>query len=103
MVLREAGLDKGMRSTMYQALRERRQEIETYRMQRAMVPDGERGSYQHIVTPCPNRSQGQKRDGSEEREMGKKGKGRHDGLGGIEVGAEKSGGRDITREFVSLL
>jgi len=43
MVLREVGVEKGMRSTMYQALRERRQEIEMFRAQRGMEPVSERG------------------------------------------------------------
>ncbi|KAK5080528.1 hypothetical protein LTR70_008641 [Exophiala xenobiotica] len=40
MVLRESNPDTSMKGVMYRALRERRLEIEVWRMQKGMVPEG---------------------------------------------------------------
>jgi len=40
MVLRESNPDTSMKGVMYRALRERRKEIEVWRMQKDMVPEG---------------------------------------------------------------
>lgn len=41
MVLRECNPEASLKGTMYRALRERRKEIEVWRMQKRMVPEGE--------------------------------------------------------------
>jgi len=87
MVLREIGVEKGMRSTMYQALRERRQEIEIFRVQRGMVPGGERGQ-----------GQGVGRRAGQSNGSGGSGMGGGSGVVGKTTGA--GGGRE---GFVSLI